>query len=92
MARIECYVSDALKEKIAKMAESKSTSVSKMITQILEGHFSDDDNQGAFQRKVMATLCEIYACVFDTDLEKDKREAAIAHLRVINNRCEEMAS
>lgn len=92
MARIECYISDALKEKIAKTAESKSTSVSKMITQILEGHFSDGDNQGAFQRKVMATLCEIYACVFDTNLEKEKREAAIAHLREIKKRCEEIVT
>lgn len=92
MARIECYVSDELKEKIATMAESKSTSVSKLITQILENHFSGNDNQIVFQKKVLAMLCEIYGSVYDTNLPKEKRDAAIQHMRDISTHCDEALS
>lgn len=92
MARIECYVSDELKEKIATMAESKSTSVSKLITQILENHFSGNDNQIVFQKKVLAMLCEIYGSVYDTNLPKENRDAAIKHMRDISTYCDEALS
>ncbi len=88
MARIECYVSDALKEKIARLADAKSTSVSKMITQILENHFADIDHQAVFQKKVLAILCEIYGSVYDTHLSKEKRDTAIQHVREISLHCE----
>lgn len=88
MARIECYISDALKEKIAQLAEAKSTSSSKIITQILENHFSENDSQTVFQKKVLAILCEIYGSVYDTHLSREKRDAAIQHIRDISAHCE----
>ena len=88
MARVECYVSDALKDKIAQSADAKSTSVSKMITQILENHFAENNQQAIFQKKVLAILCEIYGSVYDTHLSKEKRDAAIHHIREISAHCE----
>ena len=89
MARIECYVSDKLKEKISKIADAKSTSVSKLITQILENHFSTGESQAVFQEKVMATLCDIYACVFDESVENTNHDAVIARMKDIKKQCEE---
>jgi len=62
MPRIECYLSDALKEKLGQLAEQKSISTSKYISQILEMHCNGTDSSNAiFQKKVLAVLCDIYA-------------------------------
>jgi hypothetical protein len=88
MARIECYISDELKEKIALLAKEKHLSTSKYISHILESHFDDEENPVIFQKKVMATLCDIYSCVFDEDTEEVNREAVLSRMVDIKKQCD----
>lgn len=90
MARIECYISDALKEKINQLAEQKSVSASKYVTQVLEIHCAGGDNNNAiFQKKVMAALCDIYACVFDSNVRDTNHAEVLTRMQEIKRQCEE---
>lgn len=90
MARIECYLSDELKEKISKMAEEKSVSTSKYISQVLEKHCAENSQSDLiFQKKVMAILCDIYACVLDPEVESANRTSAINRMQELKRQCEE---
>lgn len=90
MARIECYIPDALKDKINELAAQTSLSTSKYATQVLEIHCAGGDNNNAvFQKKVMAALCDIYACVFDPEARDTNRANALARMQEIKRQCEE---
>ena len=89
MARIECYVSDSAKEKLAKLADKKSVALSKYISQVLESHLNDGENQSVFQKKVMTTLFEILSCVYNSDAQSANHENVASLMRDIKKQCEE---
>ena len=89
MARIECYVSDSAKEKLTKFANKKSIALSKYISQVLENHLDDGENQSVFQKKVMTTLFEILSCVYNSDAQSINHETVASLMRDIKKQCEE---
>lgn len=89
MARIECYVSDSAKEKLTKLADKKSVALSKYISQVLESHLDDGENQSVFQKKVMTTLFEILSCVYNSDAQSANHEIVVSLMRDIKKQCEE---
>ena len=92
MARIECYISDGIKEKVSKLAEKKSLSVSKYISQVLANHCEGEETQAVFQKKVMAILCDIYSGTYNPKIENENQEAVIARMLEIKKQCEELES
>lgn len=89
IARIECYIPDGLKDKINELATRASLSTSKYVTQVLEMHCAGGDNNNAvFQKKVMAALCDIYACVFDPTTRDVNYSSALNRMQEIKQQCE----
>ena len=92
MPRVECYLPEAVKQKINQMADQKSISVSKYIAQVLEAHCNGavDHSNTVFQKKVLAALCDIYACVFDPVAKDANHSVVLMRMQELKKQSEEV--
>lgn len=93
MPRVECYLPEAVKEKINQLANQKSISASKYIARVLEAHCNGttDNSDIIFQKKVLAALCDIYACVFDSTAKDANHAAVLMRMQELKRQSEEAA-
>ncbi|EKD73870.1 MAG: hypothetical protein ACD_45C00161G0001 [uncultured bacterium] len=91
MPRVECYLPAVIKEKINRLADQKSISTSKYIAQVLEAHCNGavDHSNAIFQKKVLAALCDIYACVFDPAAKDANHSAVLMRMQELKRQSEE---
>ena len=92
MARIECYLSDGTKEKLAELAKENGDSISKYIGRIVENHLESKAEQLTFQTKIQAILANILSSVYDKDIIKTNTEEVKSLLKMIDDKAREKSN